>query len=501
MAALMDSLLVKDKFHDSYTRSSFFINGEWVKPDSKNKIRIISPSTQNVIGEVPDANTNDINSAVLAARSAFDQKSGWSSWPVAERAAAMRRLADTLEARHQELSVLYAHELGRPFIPTVTRPSRAAELLRYYAGLAEELEFDQIRAIPALQNPGLVKRSSVKLESRGVSAVIVPYNGTLEMGLFKIGPTLALGGTVVLKPSPQSPLEGYIFAEAAAQAGFPAGVINVLPGSREAGEALVAHPGVNIVGFTGSTETGRAIAQTCAGSFKSVVLELGGKSAAVLLDDADIASFARNLPYLGFTFTGQNCFIHSRVIVPKSIHDQVVQAMVEAAAAIKIGDPFDEATQNGPLISEQHREKVEGFIASGLKQGAQLALGGDRPSDLAKGWYLNPTIFVNASTEMDICQSEIFGPVVAVIAVENDQEAIAVANDSQFGLAGSVWSTDENRARSVADQIDTGSIGINGFGFNTAAPFGGRKNSGIGTELGTEGFLAYARYKSTHYMN
>ena len=208
----MDSLLLKDKFHDSYTRSSFYINGDWVKPDTKNKIRIISPSTQNVIGEVPDANTNDINSAVLAARSAFDQKSGWSSWPVAERAAAMRRLADILEVRHQELSVLYAHELGRPFIPTVTRPSRAAELLRYYAGLAEELEFDQIRAIPALQNPGLVKRSSVKLESRGVSAVIVPYNGTLEMGLFKIGPTLALGGTVVLKPSPQSPLEGYIFA-------------------------------------------------------------------------------------------------------------------------------------------------------------------------------------------------------------------------------------------------------------------------------------------------
>jgi len=490
-----------DQYRASYTRTEVFINGQWVKPASKHKIVIVSPSTEEIIGEVPDANAEDIDRAVTAAHNAFTLKTGWSSWPLSERTAAMRRLADILEARHQELAVLYGHELGRPYQPTVSRPSRPAELLRYYAGLAEELELEQLRPIPALQNPGLVKRSLVKLESRGVTAVIVPYNGTLEMGMFKMGPTLALGGTVVLKPSPQSPLEGYIFAEAAAEAGFPAGVINVLAGSRESGEALVSHDLVGIVGFTGSTGTGKAIAQACAAAFRPTVLELGGKSAAVLLADVDVASFARNLPYLGFTFTGQNCFIHSRVVVHKSRHDEVVDAMIESAKAIKIGDPFAADTQNGPLISSEHRDKVEGFIKSGQAQGAKVVFGGDRPAELTKGWYLNPTIFVNAKSEMDICQQEIFGPVVSVIKAEDNDDAIAIANDSEFGLAGSVWSVDEVAAKAVADQIDTGSIGINGFGFNTAAPFGGRKNSGIGTELGLEGFLAYARYKSTHYMS
>lgn len=497
----MSSAEVKNLYLDSYHRNTLFIGGEWVKPNSKNLIRIISPSTEQVIGEVPDANSADIDLAVKAASGAFLAKSGWSSWPVSERANLMRKFADILEAKHQELSVLYAHELGRPYKPTVSRPSRPAELLRYYADLAESVEFDQMRPIPALQNPGSVKRTSVKLESRGVTAVIVPYNGTLEMGMFKIGPTLALGGTVVLKPSPQSPLEGYIFAEAAIEAGFPAGVINVLPGSREAGEALVANKEVGIVGFTGSTATGMAIAKTCAQSFTPTILELGGKSAAVLLADVDVAAFAKNLPYLGFTFTGQNCFIHSRIIVNKSRYAEVLDAMCESAAKIKVGDPFAEDTQNGPLISQAHRQKVESYIQSGISEGARIVFGGDRPQDLAKGWYLNPTIFADATNQMRISQEEIFGPVISVISADNDQTAIAIANGSEFGLAGSVWASDEVNARQVADQIDTGSIGINCFGFNTAAPFGGRKNSGIGTELGIEGFLAYAKYKSTHYSN
>lgn len=492
---------IKNSYQDSYQRSDFFIGGEWVKPNSKNVIEIISPSTQNLIGQVPDANATDIDSAVRAASAAFLKKSSWSNWPVAERTKVMRKFADILEAKHQELSILYAHELGRPYKPTVSRPSRPAELLRYYADLVEHLELDQMRPIPALQNPGSVKRTSVKFESRGVTAVIVPYNGTLEMGMFKIGPTLALGGTVVLKPSPQSPLEGYVFAEAAIEAGFPAGVINVLPGSREAGEALVAHREVGIVGFTGSTATGKAIAKTCAESFTPTILELGGKSAAVLLADVDAATFAKNLPYLGFTFTGQNCFIHSRVIVNQSRYDEVLSAICESAASIKVGDPFADDTQNGPLISQAHRAKVESYIESGVAEGARIAFGGDRPAHLEKGWYLNPTIFADATNQMRISREEIFGPVISVIKAENDQAAIEIANDSEFGLAGSVWSSDEVHAKAVADQIDTGSIGINCFGFNTSAPFGGRKNSGIGTELGLEGFLAYAKYKSTHYSH
>jgi acyl-CoA reductase-like NAD-dependent aldehyde dehydrogenase len=321
---------IKNLYLDTYRRKNFFIGGDWVKPNSKNVIEIISPSSEALIGQVPDANTADIDLAVKAASAAFAKKNSWSTWAVSERTKVMRKLADILEAKHQELSILYAHELGRPYKPTVSRPSRPAELLRYYSDLADQLELDQTRLIPALQNPGSVKRSSVKLESRGVTAVIVPYNGTLEMGMFKIGPTLALGGTVVLKPSPQSPLEGYIFAEAAIEAGFPAGVINVLPGSREAGEALVAHKEVGIVGFTGSTATGKAIAKTCAESFTPTILELGGKSAAVLLEDVDVTSFAKNLPYLGFTFTGQNCFIHSRVVVNKNRYAEVLDAICQS---------------------------------------------------------------------------------------------------------------------------------------------------------------------------
>jgi aldehyde dehydrogenase (NAD+) len=492
---------IKNKYLDTYTRTTFFVGGEWIKPNSHRSIEIVSPSTEEMIGRVPDANSADVDSAVYAAKSAFVAKGGWNSWSIGRRTEMMRKLADILESKHQELSVLYGHELGRPFKQTFSRPSRPAELLRYYADLAEEIEIDQIRPNPAMHNQASVKRSYVKLESRGVTAVIVPYNGTLEMGMFKIGPTLALGGTVVLKPSPQSPLEGYIFAEAALEAGFPDGVINVLSGSREAGESLVAHRDVNIVGFTGSTSTGKAIARTCAESFTPTVLELGGKSAAVVLADVDIDAFAKHLPYLGFTFTGQNCFIHSRVIVNKSRYDDVVQAMIASAGGINVGDPFAEDTDNGPLISSEHREKVEGYIRSGVQEGAHIAFGGDRPSDIGRGWYLNPTIFTNVNNGMKISQEEIFGPVIAVISADSDEEAIRIANDSEFGLAGSVWANDESHARTVADQIDTGSIGINCFGFNTAAPFGGRRNSGIGVELGVEGFLSYAKYKSTHYSS
>jgi acyl-CoA reductase-like NAD-dependent aldehyde dehydrogenase len=497
----MDVNLVKNQFLDTYSKSTFLINGDWVKSNSREVIKLISPSTEEIIGAVPDANEIDVDRAVRSAKAAFEDKAGWRTWPVARRVEVMKKLADILEARHLELSLLYAHELGRPFQYTYARPSRPAELLRYYASLGEELTFDEIRPIPKLQNPGMVKRTSVKLESRGVTAVIVPYNGTLEMGLFKMGPTLLLGGTIVLKPSPQSPLEAYIFAESALQAGIPSGVVNVLPGSKIAGESLVAHPDVDIVGFTGSTNTGRAIAQICAKTFKSTVLELGGKSAAILLSDADVESFAKALPYLGFTFSGQNCFIHSRIVVSGECYDQAVEAIVQASKSIKVGDPFDASTNNGPLISQAHRNRIQEFIESGKSEGANLIYGGDVPANLQTGWYLNPTVFIDASSDMRICREEIFGPVLSVLRVDSDEEAIQIANDSEFGLAGSVWSQDESHARFVADQIDTGSIGINGFGFNTAAPFGGRRNSGIGTELGIEGLLEYAKYKSTHYTS
>ncbi|MFI9625889.1 aldehyde dehydrogenase family protein [Streptomyces sp. NPDC052042] len=489
--------LAPERFH----RDDVFIDGRFLPALSGRFIEIVSPSTEQVVGRAPDGSVADVDAAVEAARRAFEDPKGWRHWAPADRAAAMERLADLLQSREEELAVLLAHEIGKPLSTSAGRSGRASELLRYFAGMARTLVQEELRPVPEQRGPGSVRRSLVRREPRGVTAAIVPYNGTLPMGMFKIGPTLAVGGTVVLKPPPQAPLEAYILAEAAVEAGIPPGVLNVVPGGREAGERLVGHPGVDIVGFTGSTEAGRRIAVQCAAAFKPVVLELGGKSAAVVLEDADLDRFARALPFLAYTFSGQNCFIQSRIVVPQHMLAELTDLVVEVTAGLIVGDPLDPATRLGPLISAEHRTRVEAHVAAGRDQGAVLAHGGGRPPGLDRGWYVEPAVFTGARNDMGICREEVFGPVVTLIPVDGEEEAIAVANDNDFGLAGSVWSADEGHALDVAGRLDTGSVGINGFGFNTAAPFGGRRDSGLGTELGVEGFEAYVQYQSRHLMH
>lgn len=485
---------------ESCYRGDVFADGRSVPARSAAAIDVVSPATEKVVGRVPDGSAEDVDVVVGSARRAFADPAGWRTWQPADRAAALERLADLLQDREDELAVLLAHEIGRPLGVSASRASRACELLRYYAGLARALVMEELRPVPEQRRPGSVRRSLVRRQPRGVTAAIVPYNGTLPMGMYKIGPTLAMGGTVVLKPPPQSPLEAYVFAECAVEAGIPPGVVNVVTGGRATGERLAGHRGVDIVGFTGSTAAGRQIAAQCAAALKPVVLELGGKSAAVLLDDADLDRFAAALPFLAYTFSGQNCFIHSRLVVPRGRLAEITDLVAEVTAGLRVGDPFDPATRLGPLISREHRDRVEGYIASGSAEGATLVHGGGRPPDLDRGWYLRPAVFTGARNDMRICREEIFGPVVAIIPVADEDEAVRVANDTDFGLAGSVWSADEGRALTVAGRLDTGTVGINGFGFNTAAPFGGRRDSGLGTELGVEGFEAYVQYQTSHLI-
>jgi aldehyde dehydrogenase (NAD+) len=302
----------------------------------------------------------------------------------------------------------------------------------------------------------------------------------------------------VVKSPPQAPLDMYLVAEAAQAAGLPDGVLNVVAGGREAGVALVAHPGIDKVAFTGSTAAGRAIGEECGRALKPVTLELGGKSAAIVLDDADLGAVCRGLAFVAFAYAGQNCFTNSRLLAPRSRYEETVEAVSAFAAAIGVGDPLDPEVRMGPLISHDHRERVKALIASGIAEGARVTTGGRAPGHLPRGWYLEPTVFRDADNRMRICREEIFGPVLAIIPYDTDEQAIAIANDSDFGLAGSVWSSDAGRASSVARRIEAGTVGVNGFGFNSAAPFGGWKDSGVGTELGPEGLAAYALTQTIH---
>lgn len=482
---------------DDYVRDDLFVGGGWATAHSPRMLSLISPSTEQIIGQVPDGDATDVDTAVQAAREAFADRDRWRGLPAAIRAAAMERLADELLARRSQLSVAMAHGIGRPMSsPGVGRPS---EILRYFAMLARTLVFEEVRPTPDVRPASGVRRTVVRWEPRGVTAAIVPYNGTLMLGMYKIGPTLAAGGTLVLKPPPQAPLEAYIFADAAQAAGIPAGVINVVPGGRETGELLVAHPGVDVVGFTGSTAAGRAIAAVCGAALKPVTLELGGKSAAIVLEDADLERLTGALPTLCFTFTGQNCFIHSRILVVRSRYEEVLERVVAVARSYRIGDPFDPATQLGPLISAAHRDHVEACIAGAVAGGARVETGGGRPGHLPRGWYLEPTVLTGVDPSMPIAREETFGPVISVIPVADEDEAVRVANDSDFGLAGSVWTADVARGQRVATRVDTGSIGVNVFGFNSAAPFSGRRGSGLGTELGPEGLAAYLQPQAVHH--
>ena len=498
MTASDDRSVALESIDDDWlSRDGLWIDGTWELPSGGARLDVVSPSTEQSIGSVPDADAADVDRAVRSARAAIEPGAPWASMSPGERADVLERMADSIEALDRDLDVLLAHEVGRPIGGSGKRPSRPAELLRHAAASARSDLVDEVRPVPEKRPPYAVQRSLVRRRSHGVTAAISPYNGTLPLGLYKIGPTLAAGGSVVFKPPPQAPLEAFVLAEIAADAGLPPGVLNVVSGGAETGRALVEHDGVDMVGFTGSTAAGRQVAVACAERLRPVVLELGGKSAAIVLDDVDVDRLAAAIPFLAYTFSGQNCFIHSRFVVDRRRVDEVVDALVGASERLTVGDPLDPTTDLGPVISAEHRDRVERYVDIGRSEGARVVTGGDRPA-IDQGWYVRPTVFADATNAMRICREEIFGPVISVIAVDGDDEAVAVANDSDFGLAGSVWSSDDGRAEAVAQRVDSGTVGVNGYGFNTAAPLAGWKSSGIGVELGREGFASYVRYQSIH---
>ena len=469
------------------TKEELFCGGRWVAPETERVIEVISPSTEEVVARVPEAREADVDRAVAEARDAFDS-GPWRWMPAPERAEYLTRFADEITARVDELAQLVTLENGSPPPAARGQAMGATAVLRYYASLADTYPFSE-RCV------GLARTSWLLREPVGVVAAIVPWNGPTYLAVSKLAPALLAGCSVIVKPAPETPVDSYVLAEACAAAGIPDGVVSILPASREVGQHLIAHPGVDKVAFTGSTAAGRKIMATCAERVARVTLELGGKSAGILLDDVDLEQALPPLLRGATLLSGQTCALLSRILVPRPRHDEIVAAMCEGLSSMKIGDPSDEQTVLGPLVAERQRTRVEGYIALGQEEGAKLVLGGGRPPDLPKGWYVEPTVFVNVDNKMRIAQEEIFGPVISVIAYDGVDDAVRIANDSMYGLAGSVFTSDLDRGADLARRVRVGTFTINGTGLDPAIPFGGFKQSGIGREGGPDGLSSYLETK------
>ncbi len=472
-----------------------FIGGSWTTPSSSNTITVVSASTEEVIGSVAEAQEADVDAAVDAARTAFDDPNGWATWEPAQRADVMERFATELESRAQDITQRVSAQNGMPIsISLAIEGAFPVNLLRYYAGVARTLSADEART-------GLLGGAiTVRREPIGVVGAIVPWNFPQSLAAFKYAPALAAGCTLVIKPSPETCLDTGLLADAAVAAGIPNGVINIVPGGREVGAYLVSHPRVDKISFTGSTAAGRSIAETCGRLLRPVTLELGGKSAAIVLDDADLdlATIGEKLFQATLLNQGQTCFLGTRVLAPASRYDEVVQTFAALAGSLKIGDALDPTTQIGPMASDRQRDRVEGYIAKGKAEGAKVIVGGGRPSSQDKGWFVEPTIFADVDNNHTIAQEEIFGPVLSLIKYNDDDDAVRIANDSDFGLGGSVWTQDPERGFGVARRVQTGTIGINSYMPDPSSPFGGVKASGLGRELGPEAVQYYQSVKTIY---
>ncbi|WP_243719249.1 aldehyde dehydrogenase [Actinomadura sp. KC06] len=449
---------------------------------------IVSPASLEVIGCAPDGTADDMDRAVAAARHAFDEGT-WSGLPAAERIRHLERAGEIYAERAGELAELITAEMGSPI--TFSRRAQgpiAQHVLAYFIELGKRFEFEQVRE-------GLSLPARVVHDPSGVVAAIAPWNYPQALLLMKIAPALVTGCTVVAKPSPETAIDGLVLAEIFDEAGIPPGVLNVVPADREAGEHLIGHPGVDRVAFTGSTAAGRRIAEICGRDLRRCTLELGGKSAALILDDADVAQTMEGLRDYAFRNSGQTCTNQTRILVPRSRQRQFTDALCEMVASMRVGDPVDPATEIGPLVSERQRDRVEGYVGIGRDEGATVAYGGGRPAGLDAGWYVEPTVFAGVDNSMRIAREEIFGPVVGVIPYDDEADAVAIANDSEYGLAASVWSLDAEHASYVAKRIRAGLLLVNGQGGSFDAPFGGFGQSGIGRECGVEGLLAFTETK------
>jgi aldehyde dehydrogenase (NAD+) len=471
-----------------YDRDTFFIGGEWVKPSTTQRIEVISPSTEKVIGSVPGGAAADIDAAVAAARRAFDA-GDWPWLAPAERATHMMALAEALKGNVGQMAETITAEMGS--VISYTRAGQAPApiaMLEYYASLADSLAVTEQRA-------GFVGNWTIAHEPVGVVGAIVPWNGPIFLAMYKLAPALLAGCTIVLKPAAESPLSAYLLAEAAEAAGLPPGVLNIVPGGRETGQQLVRHHDVNKIGFTGSTAAGKWIMAECANDLKRVTLELGGKSAAIVLDDVDLDAVLGELVFAVTQNNGQICVSNSRLLVPRSRKDEVVDAISAAFAAVPVGDPFDEATVVGPLVAQRQRDRVMGFIDGARDDGATIAQGGHRPAHLDHGWYVEPTVVTDVNPGMRIAREEVFGPVLSVIEYAGEDEAIEIANDSVYGLGAGIFSADPDHASRLARRVRAGTVNINRHITDFCLPFGGYKQSGIGREGGPEAVASYQETK------
>ncbi|MER6947143.1 aldehyde dehydrogenase [Nonomuraea sp. NPDC000554] len=467
---------------------TLFIGGEWVTPAGTGTIDVISPHTEEVVGRVPDGTTADVDRAVAAARVAFDL-GPWPRLTFAERAEAIARLAEIYTERQAELAELITEEMGSPItFSNLAQAPQPLGMLQFYAEYGKTFAQEE-------QRPGLFGPTTVRREPVGVVAAVVPWNVPQFVTMTKVAPALLAGCAIVLKPAPETPLDAYLLAEMAQEAGIPRGVLNVVPAGREVSEYLVAHPGVDKVAFTGSTAAGRRIAAICGEQLKRVSLELGGKSAAIILDDADLASNMGMLAIASLMNNGQACVAQTRILASRNRYDEVVDAVAAMVTSQPVGDPADPATGIGPLVAKRQQDRVEGYIRIGIDEGAKVVVGGlDRPYE--RGWYVAPTVFAGVTNNMRIAREEIFGPVLTVIPYEDEADAIHIANDSDYGLAGTVWTADADHGMDVARQVRTGTYGVNCFMLEANVPFGGYKASGIGRELGPEGLNGYLEYKT-----
>jgi aldehyde dehydrogenase (NAD+) len=465
-----------------------FIGGSWVAPATDELIDVVSPITEEVIATVPAAAPADMDAAVAAARRAFDE-GPWPRMTPEERAAALRRVGEEVGRRIPEMEASFTAEIGAPAMISTAFHANAAAIWDDAATLAATTVFEERRTLPDGGTATIVR------EPVGVAAVIIPWNGPVATASLKIAPALAAGCTVVLKPAPEGPVSVMVLAEALEAAGLPEGVVSVLPGDREVGEHLVRHPDVDKVSFTGSTAAGRRIMQLCGERIARLTLELGGKSAAILLPDADVATVAPTVTFAGIGSSGQVCAALTRLVVPRDRQEEVVAEVQGVMESVTVGDPRAEGTVLGPLAAERQRERVEGYIRTGIEEGARLVTGGGRPPGLEKGWYVQPTLFADVDNSMRIAQEEIFGPVVVVIPYDTVDDAVRIANDSQYGLSGAVFTADPELGEQVARRVRTGQIYVNDWGMCVTQPFGGFKQSGLGREGGPEGIGGFLETK------
>ncbi len=466
-----------------------FIGGEWQDAESGKTFEVIDPARAEVVTEVAEADAADMDRAVRAAREAFE--GDWHKTTPRQRGRLLWKLAERLEERKDEIALVETLNNGKPLFESGIDVAMTIQTFEYYAGWATKIEGETIPVSVPFQFNYTLR------EPIGVVGAIVPWNFPLNLASWKVAPALAAGCTVVLKPATETPLTALLLADAAAEVGFPPGVLNVVPGQgRTAGEALVAHPGVDKIAFTGSTAVGQHIARVAVDTVKRVSLELGGKSPNIVFADADLPGAAKGALNGIFYGKGEVCAAGSRLLVEESAHEQLVGMVAEGADGMKVGDPLEKGTRIGAVVSEQQMETVLGYIRKGVEEGARVVAGGGR-ADIEPGYFVKPTVFDDVTSDMTIAREEIFGPVLATLTFDGVEEAIELANDSMYGLAAAVWTSDVKKAHYVASRLKAGTVWINTYNlYDPASPFGGYKESGYGRDLGRHALEGYTQVKS-----